>query len=219
MRKSIFDKFKPTIETAFLGIFLRQIKLYNRNSYTILQVLVFFIISATVAKITSNTLDFNSLLIFLLFSLFLAADSLLITDNNNKILEQLLLIGVNFQIVIIAKLLAHLIMIGLPMVCCFVIVHYMLTSIMLNLTICSGLILAVCNIILIQLFTTSICIRSHTNGLATLLALPFTIPTMLFTSMMLENNDYALILFGLMLVLAPLFIKVSSVIVSNITHH
>ena len=110
-----FEGLRPRNAALLKAIFLRQLSLYWHCKFFLLQNIAFFIISILIFKVTANNNNFETYLVFLLFSLILSFDKLLIIDHNKKILEQFLLIGVDLEIVLVAKILAHLLFIGLPL--------------------------------------------------------------------------------------------------------
>ncbi|CAK6537079.1 MAG: ABC-type transport system involved in cytochrome c biogenesis, permease component [Candidatus Midichloria mitochondrii] len=212
-------EFHPSNRKTFKAVLLRQLSLYWNQKFFLLQNLSFFIVSVLLFHITANTINFEIYLVFLLFSLTLSFDSLLISDYNKRILEQFLLLGINLEVILIAKILAHVIFVGVPFIFVILLFDYSTTNLIPEFTTFFVLLLVVTNILLVNLFSSALCLISKQNMLVVILAIPFIIPTMIFASSAIHEVVYINILTSIFLLELPIFLISSAAIIKSVIRY
>jgi heme exporter protein B len=118
----IFPKYSIRIYQILVSSFSREFKLYSRRSGEWLQPLIFFIIILGIFSITLGNYPEKIkenlpgiLWVGVVLSLILSQESVFYTDKESGLLDILLLLPTMPTIVILAKILTHTIVVGLPL--------------------------------------------------------------------------------------------------------
>ena len=215
----LVEDFQPSYIKAFKVIFLRQILLYWRDKFFLLQNLSFFMVSILIFKVTANISNIEIYLVFLLFSLTLSSDILLIQDYKKKILQQFLLLGVNFEVILLAKIIAHILFVGIPFIIFILFCDYLMANEIPSIAKFFLLLIFVANIVIANLFSSALCITPNQSTLSILLMMPFVIPNMIFGALSFNDVVYVEMLIGIFLIEAPIFLFASAAIIKNIVRY
>ena len=213
------NEFQPSYIKTFKAVFLRQILLYWQDKFFLLQNLSFFIVSVLIFKVTASISNIEVYLVFLLFSLTLSFDVLLIMDYKKKILEQFVLLGVNLEIVLVAKIIAHIVFIGIPFIFVILFFDYLVTNEIPEIAKVFLLLFFIANVLIANLFSSALCLIPNKSILSILFMMPFIIPNMIFGALSFSDIFYIKILISIFLIEAPIFLLASTAIIKNVVRY
>ena len=215
----LVEDFQPSYVKTFKAVFLRQVLLYWRDKFFLLQNISFFIMSVLIFKVTANINNIEVYLVFLLFSLTLSFDALLIADYKKKILEQFLLVGINLDVVLLAKFFGHILFVGIPFIFAILFFNYLITDEILNITKVFLLLVFITNVLIANLFSSALCLTPNQGILSILFMMPLIIPNMIFGALSFSDTSYIKILIGIFLTELPIFLLASAAVIKNIVQY
>ncbi|MHC0449669.1 MAG: heme exporter protein CcmB [Candidatus Lariskella arthropodorum] len=184
------------VRDLFVAILKRDVKLMFSNRQQVTHTLLFFVISITILRIAneqsvisiSSALGFSA--IMLLFSLILINQNLLNDEYKNDFISQYILTGVGLEIVIIAKWLAYMITIIVPVMLAVPIGVYMLCNEIMNFELFCAVFVFSANSSLILLCTASLLPDYKKFLILVIATLPFHIPNIVFLLLICQNYQY-----------------------------
>ena len=207
-----------------LAIIERDLKLAFSNISQIFNQIVFFFITISIFAISLDGFAFESAAIYkiciiwfcLIFSIIIGIGNFLKEDFLDGNLEQFLIGSNNFEIIILAKIIANWLIYCLPLI-----IFIPLSAIILkidyitwqNLTLISIIITLIIN--LFGCFCAALCVSCDKNqSLLTILILPLIIPVIIFANSAFidgENFSNSILFLGLILIfLAPILVFLTS---------
>jgi heme exporter protein CcmB len=215
MSRIAYD-FRPKLLKSIWLIFKRELQLHWHNKIQILESLLFFFISITVAQLTTNQLDSSTIFLIILFSIILSSDSLLYNDFKKGTLEQFLILGINVEAILMAKTLAQILVTAVPLtVIIYIIECFNANDLALN-GLAQSTFLLITSITLVCLFANALCISYNRNIFVTILVMPLIIPTIIFASLSLHDDSYIFALYGILCLEIPLFIIASTAVIKEV---
>lgn len=210
-----------------LAIIFRDLKLAFNNISQIFNQIVFFFIAISIFAISFNGFNFESSAIYkisviwfcLIFSIIISIGNFLKEDFLDGNLEQFLINSSNFEIIVLAKIIANWLIYCLPLI-----IFIPLAAIILKidqiswqqLTLISAIVTLIIN--LIGCFCASLTLACDKNqSLLTILILPLIIPVIIFANSAFiigedaQNFSNSAIFLSLIFIfLAPILIFLSS---------
>ncbi len=200
-------------------IFFRQLLLSWINKFELVQNLAFFIVSVLTFKIATGIASAEIYLILLLFSLSLSFNDILMNDYKAGFIQQFIILKIDLFLYLFTKLLSYILCVGCPFIFLILFFNYLITGNIPNIMDCMLLLFIIINIYAANLFSAATCLTSKQNTLSILITLQFSVPTMIFASMSLENNNYAFAVLGLGFIELPIFFIASKFIIEGVIEY
>lgn len=211
---SVNNELKPITSIVFLQILKYHILMAWNNKAKVLHSILFFIVAIIAFRIAvgfeniANSVLIAVVTISLLFSLVLSCETLIINDYQQGFLEQYLLTGVELELIILAKWLAHVIISVISFIIILPPVFYLLSSQLgCSITSVLAIFLMIANVVLVLLFCSALILGYNKNLLLSIISLLFNLPAIILTNICINGNPvYLWILFALLLFNLPIFI-------------
>ena len=202
---------RPKNTVVFIELLKRQLVTSVRDRSFIMQSIMFICISSVCWHIAVNQSfsdaksAYAAIFIVTIFALILSSTSVLYDDYRSGFLEQMLLTGVVFEVVVLAKWLGHFTSMVIPILIVLPIIGYCLSGeIKVNFLISGFLLIA--NSTLVILFANSLLLQNKSSILMPTIILPIILPNLILSMSSMSDLNYLQLFFILFIFKLPLFI-------------
>ncbi len=211
-----------SIYKVFLAILCRQLSIFIKNKAFIISSIFLFLSSITILRflqgssINAETFKIIEIL-FIIYSITLSSDLIIVEDHKKGLFEQFLLTGVILEFFLLGKIIASFVMYGLLYVPIMIIMDFFIYSYRADNVAYLLLVklLIVFNITINALVSSSFLLSFKKRISQILISVFINIPTIIISSLCYISNDqfYSLLLISIFLLTTPLFILLSSYVI------
>jgi ABC-type transport system involved in cytochrome c biogenesis permease component len=211
-----------SIYKVFLAILCRQLSIFIKNKAFIISSIFLFLSSIAILRflqgssINAETFKIIEIL-FIIYSITLSSDLIIVEDYKKGLFEQFLLTGVILEFFLLGKIVASFVMYGLLYVPIMIIMDFFIYSYRADNVAYLLLVklLIVFNITINALVSSSFLLSFKKRISQILISVFINIPTIIISSLCYISDDqfYSLLLISIFLLTTPLFILLSSYVI------